>query len=57
MFTMPVKGYTKNHAMKNIPMLSSTIDRWGNTAGLIGLTYRLIELTAISCRTSNNVTD
>jgi len=47
-----VKGYTKNQAMKNIPMLSSTTDRCGNTAGLMGLTYRLIELIAMSCRTA-----
>ena len=37
------KGYTKNHAMKKMPIPSSTTVRWGNTAGLIGLTYRLID--------------
>jgi len=35
---VPVKGYTKNHAIKNIPMLRSTTDRCGKTAGLMGLT-------------------
>lgn len=34
-----VEGYTKNQAVKNMPMASSTTVRWGNTAGFTGLVY------------------
>ena len=32
------KGYTKNQAIKKMPMPSSTTVRCGNTAGFMGLT-------------------
>lgn len=37
-----IKGYTKNHAMKKIPIPRRTRVRWGYTAGFTGLTYLLI---------------
>ena len=43
-----LKGYTKNQAIKNIPIERSTMVRWGNTAGLIGLAYRFICSTNIA---------
>lgn len=36
------QGYTKNHAVKNMPMASSTTVRCGKTAGFTGLVYLLI---------------
>lgn len=38
-----VTSYTKNHAVKNIPIPSKSIVRCGNTAGLIGEAYRTID--------------
>ena len=37
-----LKGYTKNHAIKKIPIPSSTMVRCGKTAGLTGDTYLAI---------------
>ena len=37
-----VKGYTKNQAVKNMPMANSTTVRWGKTAGFTGLVYLLM---------------
>lgn len=37
-----MKGYTKNQAVKNMPMASRTTVRWGNTAGFTGLVYLVI---------------
>lgn len=36
------EGYTKNQAVKNMPMASRTTVRWGNTAGFTGLVYLVI---------------
>ena len=48
------KGYTKNHAIKKMPIPSRTIVKCGKTAGLIGLTYRFIDSMAISWRRKKN---
>lgn len=42
------KGYTKNQAVKNMPMASKTTVRWGNTAGFTGLVY--LVMASSSCR-------
>lgn len=42
------EGYTKNQAVKNMPMASRTIVRWGNTAGLTGLVYLVIASSSCS---------
>lgn len=34
---------TKNQAVKNVPMANRTVARCGNTAGLMGETYRIME--------------
>lgn len=36
---MTMEGYTKNHAVKNMPIASRTTVRWGKTAGFTGLVY------------------
>ena len=36
------RGGTKNQAVKNMPMASSTTVRWGKTAGFTGLVYLLM---------------
>lgn len=43
-----LKGYTKNQAVKNMPMASRTTVRWGNTAGFTGLVYLVI--ASSSCK-------
>lgn len=43
-----VEGYTKNQAVKNMPMASRTTVRWGNTAGFTGLVYLVIASSSCS---------
>lgn len=47
------KGYTKNQAVKNIPMASSTTVRCGKTAGFTGLVYLVI--VSSSCKQTSIV--
>lgn len=42
------EGYTKNQAVKNMPMASRTTVRWGNTAGFTGLVYLVIASSSCS---------
>lgn len=42
-----VTSYTKNHAVKNIPMPRRMTVRWGNTAGFTGETYLDIDSNSI----------
>ena len=46
--SLQLKGYTKNHAVKNMPMASRTTVRWGNTAGFTGLVY--LVMASSSCK-------
>lgn len=41
-----VTSYTKNHAVKNIPMPNKTTARTGNIAGFMGETYLVRESTS-----------
>ena len=43
-----VKGYTKNQAVKNVPIASRTTVRWGNTAGFTGLVYLVMASSSYS---------
>lgn len=42
-----VTSYTKNHAVKNIPIPRRMTVRWGNTAGFTGETYLDIDSSSI----------
>lgn len=46
---------TKNHDVKNVPMMSRTVAKWGNTDGLIGDTYLVSDSIFLSInRTRSN---
>lgn len=38
-----VTSYTKNQAVKKMPIPNRTTVKWGNTAGFTGDTYRVID--------------
>lgn len=46
-YFVDVTSYTKNQAVKNMPMASNTTVRWGNTAGFTGLVYLVIASNSI----------
>lgn len=43
-----MEGYTKNQAVKKVPMANKTTVRWGNTAGFTGLVYLVIASSSCS---------